>query len=431
MSVTTTAPRTAATLVTEPPRGSRAPAQWLVLAYLAGDNDLEGPLLDDLGEMERVGSRPGSVEILAQLDRGPGQAGGAGDWTNARRYYVTQAPEASRLLADLGPTNTGDPGVLEEFVRFGARRFPARATALILLNHGSGLYVPPEMNHHGRAPSRSRRHRRVLFHSTREHLRAHAAQTRGIAYDESAGDCLDNLEVKRVMARAHELLGRPVDLVGMDACLMTMLEVAYQLREHARILVGSETLEPGPGWPHDAILGDLTRRPEMTSAELGGVVVTRYVESYQGGGQDATQSAIDLTRLDDLVDAVDQLAARLLRALPSPRLGVALRSAWRRSLRFFDDSYVDLHHLASHLARTANFRDVRQACRAVQEVIAGDRSPILAEAHTGSGMQAARGLSLYFPPFRDPSVYYRELDFARRTRWADFLDVFLGEQRSC
>jgi hypothetical protein len=398
-----------------------APARWLVLAYLAGDNDLEGALVQDLGEMERVGSRQGSVEILAQLDRAAG----------ARRYYVTRAPEPSRLLADLGQTNTGDPGVLEEFVRFGARRFPAQATALILLNHGSGLYVPPEMNQHGRAPSRRRRHRRVLFHTTREHLSAHAAQTRGIAYDESAGDCLDNLELKRVMARAHELLRRPVDLVGMDACLMTMLEVAYQIRDHARILVGSETLEPGPGWPHDAILGDLTGRPEMMPAELAATIVRRYVESYQGSGQDATQSAIDLTRLDDLVEAVDQLAARLLKALPSPRLGAAIRLAWRRSLRFFDDSYVDLHHLVSNLSRSANRREIRQACRAVQDVIAGDRSPIIAEAHTGPGMQAARGLSIYFPPSRDPSVYYRELDFARRTRWADFLDVFLGERRSC
>ena len=49
------------------------------------------------------------------------------------------------------------------------------------------------------------------------------------------------------MALSPALLRRPVDLVGMDACLMTMIEVAYQLREHAQVLVGSETLEPGPG----------------------------------------------------------------------------------------------------------------------------------------------------------------------------------------
>ena len=44
-------------------------ADWLVLAYLAADNDLEGELLTDLAEMERVGSRPGVVDVLAQIDR--------------------------------------------------------------------------------------------------------------------------------------------------------------------------------------------------------------------------------------------------------------------------------------------------------------------------------------------------------------------------
>ncbi len=87
-------------------RGKTAPAYWTVLAYLAGDNDLEDALLDDLREMERVGSRPGAVEILAQLDRTPGGDASAGDWSGTRRYYVTRSASPSRigskLLADLG-----------------------------------------------------------------------------------------------------------------------------------------------------------------------------------------------------------------------------------------------------------------------------------------------------------------------------------------
>jgi hypothetical protein len=223
-----------------------------------------------------------------------------------------------------------------------------------------------------------------------------------------------------------------VDLVGMDACLMTMIEVAYQLRDHARILVGSEALEPGPGWPHDAIWGELTARPEMTAATLATTIVTHYADAYHGSGQDATQSAIDLSRLDDLVEAVDQLAATLLKALPNARLAAAITTAWRRSLRFFDSAYVDLHDFVANLARVANLRSVRQASRAVQELVGrrGPGHPILAEAHVGPGVGHARGLSLYFPPFRDPSVYYRDLDFARRTRWADFLEAFLGEDHA-
>lgn len=84
----------------------------------------------------------------------------------------------SRRLADLGPTNTGDLGVLESYLRFRAQRYPAERTALILMNHGSGLYVPPEMLSRSREkpepgrlpPGQPRRRRRPLFHTTHEQL---------------------------------------------------------------------------------------------------------------------------------------------------------------------------------------------------------------------------------------------------------------------
>jgi hypothetical protein len=414
------------------------PADWNVLAYLAADNNLEGPLLGNLHAMERVGSRPGSVEILAQIDRAPGYDGSDGGWSGTRRYYVTRSATprliGSTLLADLGPTNTGDPRVLQDFVAFAAKRYPARATMLVLSNHGSGFYVPPEMLSHSRFARAQRAHaaprlRRAVFHASREWLLA-PDPMRGIAYDDGSGDCLDNRELKQVLFNAQRVLGRPVDVVGMDACLMTMLEVAYQLRDHARILVGSEEVEPGDGWPYDTVLGDLTARPAMTPAELATAVVHRYGEYYSGArSAPATQSAIDLARLDDLVRAVDGLARTLLGALPSKNLEVALYTAWRRSLRFFDNLYVDLHHFAANLARATSRSDVKRACAEVRGAIEAQPGPIIAARHCGPNLAAATGLSIYFPPFREPSIFYRELDFASRTRWADFLDAYLGKGR--
>lgn len=36
-------------------------------------------------------------------------------------------------------------------------------------------------------------------------------------------------------------------------------------------------------------------------------------------------------------------------------------------------------------------------------------------------------LSIYFPPFRDPSAFCEVLDLARRTRRADFLGAYLSQ----
>jgi len=414
---------------------SRPEAHWLVLEYLAADNDLEGELLSDLAEMERVGSTPGVVEILAQVDRSPGHDASKGNWHGTRRYYVTRGTDPrrinSRLLTDLGPTNTGDPGVLESFIRFGALRYPARATALVLLNHGSGFYVPPEMLSREGTPARRRR-RPPMFHTTRERLRETVSAERGIAYDDSAADCLDNQELKRVLATAHRVLGRKVDVVGMDACLMTMIEVAYQLRDHAQVLVGSEEVEPGPGWPHSTILADLTKSPTMTGPALGAAIVQRYVESYRQGGEDATQSAIDLGQLDELVEAVDVLARRLLAGIKSAAVAASLLGARRKTLQFFEGLYVDLHHLAANLATATGNGRVADACRDVQRIIDGDQvqSPMIAQGHAGASMAPARGISTYFPLFLDRSAFYRELDFASATHWADLLDAFLGNGRA-
>ena len=74
-------------------------AQWLVLEYLAADNNLEGELLSDLAEMERVGSTPGVVEVLAQVDRSAGNDTTKGNWHGTRRYYVDarHGPTTDRL----------------------------------------------------------------------------------------------------------------------------------------------------------------------------------------------------------------------------------------------------------------------------------------------------------------------------------------------
>jgi hypothetical protein len=247
---------------------------------------------------------------------------------------------------------------------------------------------------------------------------------------DGAGDCLDNQELKRVLARAQRLLGRKVDVVGMDACLMTMLEVAYQLKDHAKVLVGSEELEPGAGWPHSLILADLTKNSKMTPAELGATVVQRYVRSYRHRAE-ATQSAIDLGQIGDLVDAVDLLARRLLANIKNAALAPAIHGARRRTLQFFDGLYVDLHHLAGNLATASGLSPVTDACRSVQRVIQGreGRGPVIAEGHVGARLAPARGLSIYCPVYPTASVHYGELEFAKRTPWADLLGAGFGSGR--
>src|SRR5439155_19710620 len=132
---------------------------------------------------------------------------------------------------------------------------------------------------------------------------------------------------------------------------------------------------------------------------------------------------------DPLVGGVGRLAGALIHRLRPPGVEPAVYAAWRHTLRFFDNFYVDLHHFASNLAAATDAGEIKAACGGIRRAIEGDDSPIIAASHDGARMAPARGLSIYFPPFRDPSGFYRDLYFAHRARWAEFLDAYLGNGR--
>ena len=415
--------------------------EWTILCYLAGDNNLDGAAVEDINEMEAVGSTD-QMNVVAQVDRAADYNLNDDNWRSTRRFYITKGLDrrkiTSELLKDLGPTNTGDSRFITDFIRDTVTDYPARRYMLVLWNHGSGFYVPPEMLAGERAPSgrelstRARpKLKRSFFQGTRAKVLSLNQPRRGICYDDASQDCLDNKELKDVIAYMEKCIGnRKVDVIGMDACLMTMLEVAYQIRDHALILVGSEESEPGEGWPYDRILAELARSPQMDGETLSKTIVNQYIESYDKGAPfspNVTQAAVDLTRLEDVTQAVDDLAAALLEKLSSTQTQSAIYLAWKRTTRFYENLYMDLYQFADNLGTLSEDRRIKNVCTAIKRIFEGldAASPLIAERHLGEDMKAVRGLSIYMPPFKNPSDFYRELDFANRTHWAEFLSAYL------
>ncbi len=87
------------------------------------------------------------------------------------------------------------------------------------------------------------------------------------------------------------------DLLGFDACLMSMVETAYAMRQGAKTMVGSEELEPGLGWKYDDWLTALSADPTMDPDTLGTAVVKSYQSNYIFADQTATLSC---TRLGEV-----------------------------------------------------------------------------------------------------------------------------------
>src|SRR5437016_10159834 len=94
-------------------------AKWTFMVYLAGDNSLSDASDTDLAEMRTVGSNP-DINVVAQVD----QAGGRG----AKRFRVLRGG-ANEDPQDLGQIDSGDPGILLDFVDWALATYPAERYA--------------------------------------------------------------------------------------------------------------------------------------------------------------------------------------------------------------------------------------------------------------------------------------------------------------
>ncbi len=250
-----------------------------------------------------------------------------------------------------------------------------------------------------------------------------------IAFDDSSLDFLDNAKLQQAFREAEDQTGQKVSLIGMDACLMSMVEVAYQLRANANYMVGSQEVEPLSGWPYTAILGSLTSDSGMTPEALAKLIVQEYGRYYEedsrGSLHQITQSATNLTVVEKLAEAVGRLASVLRQLLVEKDFDVenALSYAKRKVVRFKDMDCVDLYDFLKIL-RDEYAGDSSQLSTVLDEVIdlmTLDIEPKLVIANVSSGLRSSRvkGLSIY-SPFKGYSNFYDRSDFAS-SGWAEFI----------
>jgi hypothetical protein len=252
------------------------------------------------------------------------------------------------------------------------------------------------------------------------------ASERAILFDDSAADFLDNMEMKRALQLAAPAFNGRLDLLGFDACLMSMLEVHYQLRDTCNVLVGSQEVEPGDGWPYDDILTRLAADPTVTPEALAQAIVQAYVGWYETNYPRlaVTQSAISLSNIEPVAVAMTGLADVLQESLTTTETLGLLFKALRSAQSFTDRDYVDLAHFCELLAESDKNGAIGAAARTVSGLLAGESSPVIAEAHHGTMVQQATGLSIYLPT-RILSPLYFGLDFAIQHHWDEFLAAFV------
>jgi hypothetical protein len=418
--------------------------EWTVMVYLAGDNNLDSAGVIDLKEMKKVGSTE-QINVIAQFDR-------EGKDIATNRYYIRKGGTLAKdVVGSLGETNMGNPRVLEDFIKWGIKNYPAEHYLVVVWNHGNGwndenvyrvarnmmklnikrrgeVVLPAKGAQKDSVSIRriraigGKKFRHALFHTSI----MKAITIRGIAYDDDAQDFLDNIEMKRLLASTKKILKRKIDILGMDACMMSMAEVVYQLRDSVSLTVGSEEVEPGDGWPYDRILAKLAKKPAMTPNELATTIVNEYVASYPANSG-VTQSACDLSKAGLLASAVDQLADVLNSHLSDAAVRATVIECRLQTQAYDTPDYIDLYDFCNLLESKTGFDDIRAACSAVKNMIQRD-GVVIRSGYKGKNVKHSNGLSIYFPQ-KSLSSLYATLDFTKKTSWGKFLERCISYTR--
>ncbi|MBN1323315.1 MAG: hypothetical protein JW986_04850 [Methanotrichaceae archaeon] len=386
------------------------------MVYMAGDNNLSEAGDGDLEEMRQVGSTS-DVNVLVEFDN----AGNLG----TRRYRI-QSQGRNELVEELDETDCGDPKVLDNFISWAVERYPAERYALILWNHGGG-WEPSEMDRIARLMnarsynvreagtlSGSQMKKTLFSTSIKRILAEDTPNMRAICSDDGSGHSLDTIELGNVLSRMSDMIGKPIDILGMDACLMSNLEVAYQAAPYVKYIVASEESEPGEGWPYQMLLNVLVRKPEIKTEEFSAEIVKAYIDYYEQANEyGVTQSAFDLSKIEDPSRAVNELAGALMDRMPDA--GIDIWNAQKRSMKFFYSTLWDLNHFSGELIRLSSSQEVKDAARNLQKAFkAGPDNFVIAESHLGTSYNQCCGASIYLiPPPHDISKYYGDLEFAK------------------
>lgn len=390
--------------------------KWTFMVYLDSDWHFEIPLnapfqylrpnveivpgekfgYEEMNEMEQVGSTS-DVAIVVQMDKYYGRT---------YRYLILKDEDVSEIsspiVLSLGEVNMGVPSTLSDFIIWSNIWFPANHSALVFHDHGSGF--------------------------------------QGVCIDEYSDDIMTMSELKNALNEAETTTGKTIDLIGFVACLMQMAEVAYQIKDFGKLLVGSEEVmyaamgDVNIGWPFDFILADLTTTPGMDETELAQVIVDSFediFEIYNPPDRVPTISVVDLTQMDYFATTLDNFASCLITKL-NLTLKNFIKECRKHSQQFYYTYYIDLYNFTENVMTTTDPDIIDAADTLLQSI----NQTVIYEWHwpeatPNLGPSDAHGISIFFPTgsgtYNELKATYESLDMSIGDhKWDDFLRAYLG-----
>ncbi len=382
---------------------------WTFMVYIGGDNNLSEAAEKDIEEMRTAtfGSDV-NVVVLAELSNqySFSPPGYLGDFNT--HLLEVSGQTVTDVGGALGNLNMGDPATLEWVIETVSGNYPADHYALVIWDHGNGW----------------------------KNTRWPAEVRRGAVEDQASGSFMTLAQLSQGVRSS----GVHLDLIDFDACLMAMYEVTYEFIGLVDFLVFSEDVEPGDGNPYTPLLNALGSNPGMSPAVLAATIVGRFKDSYNGGRESVTKSAVDMAEVAALHAGVQDLAAELQGVVSTNWTG--LNNIINQTQSYTLKPNKDLWHFLNNLSALGGSVAAKAAVLATlvdnDVVISNDYYSSTSATASGLGgstdVSNSHGLAIFLPTAEElqegefsayQAISSNAAARAGAATWADFLQDYL------
>lgn len=430
--------------------------KWTIMVYLAGDNNLTSYCISVLQQLEAaMANHNKDVCVLACFDSNtPWPKGSRYLAVNCAHRYIKKVVDWEIHNDLISPTKRGHKLKTNQFCALkqtdqnGARPYSRPVVA-----EGLKRFINWSVKQH----SDSDRYMLVLF----GHGPVVAGQT--FLARENPPSSLRMEDLQEILGHhfgpSHN---RTIDILACQNCVMNGIETAFEVRNHADFMIGSQGLVLATGWPYETMIKAITDDVDAPTEVIARKMMkacARNLLDFSVMDRSSEQSLCDLRKLrngEGIIKAINGLVNALnaglvfqhregqAAVLKYPVVRDAVKLARLEAQSYWQETFVDLYDFCERLLKqcrsvsrlnsnvmkemkldphvTKSFRDtslgrvLRRIARRCIEVQKEIDYLVRESFYIGSDLQYSHGLSIYFP-WTYPTDPY---DFIRMPQGRDF-----------
>ena len=346
---------------------------WTIMVYISADDVLANFAIDSLNQLRRAAGN--GINVMAQFD--------ANDKQGARRFRFDGLDDSNVPLRDIAagsvsPVNMADPDTLTGFIDW-ASRSPEASEAkhylLVLWGHGTELLLDQDP-----VTNRPR-------YLTPANLKQALAGTKLVTE------------------------GKKIDVIGLDACSMSMVELASELKGCVEFMVASQEEVPDASFPYEQLLLLLKGHDRDDVEGICRMIPRVYQQAFRDyiatpgtGMKEVTLSSLRLAQMDTITEPLRRLSEALRLTTTDSELGDAIVVARQSTRDFVLGLFVDLYDFCEKLAAglvdkplvdEATNVVLTSACHEIRDAI--NVGTCVIENQAGVNAKDCHGVSIYFP----------------------------------